>query len=112
MLSAAVCGDVFCSPSWAQIYAAVKAVGGPKGVLMIVKNYMGAPLFFSSPFICLPLGDIINFKIAAQFARQEGIECAIVVVADDVALLDRVAREKARGLAGTRGGGESFFFFF
>lgn len=41
MLSAAICGEVFSSPSWAQIYTAIKSVGGKKGVLFIVKNYMG-----------------------------------------------------------------------
>jgi len=86
MLSAAVCGEVFSSPSWAQIYSAIKAVGGKKGVLFIVKNYMG---------------DIMNFNVAKNFAQKEGIQCEIVIVADDVALLETVEARRARGIAGT-----------
>lgn len=46
-------------------------------------------------------GDIINFSVAKQFASKEGIECEMVVVADDVALLDTVSPTRARGIAGT-----------
>lgn len=46
MLSAAVCGDVFSSPPWADVLVAIKTVAGPKGVLLIVKNYTGILQFF------------------------------------------------------------------
>eukprot|EP01125_Pyxidicula_operculata_P019349 TRINITY_DN701_c0_g1_i2.p1 TRINITY_DN701_c0_g1~~TRINITY_DN701_c0_g1_i2.p1 ORF type:complete len:648 (+),score=142.26 TRINITY_DN701_c0_g1_i2:2602-4545(+) len=88
MLSAAVCGDVFSSPTWSQVYAAIKACSGTdsKGVLLIVKNYTG---------------DILHFGMAAEYARKEGIQVNMVIVKDDVALLDQIPQSKARGLAGT-----------
>ncbi len=86
MLSAAVAGDVFTSPSVDAVLAAIRAVGGPAGVVLIVKNYTG---------------DRLNFGLAAELATQEGIPTEIVVVADDVALHGIVPRERRRGIAGT-----------
>lgn len=86
MLAAAVLGDVFTSPSTDAILAAIRAVSGPAGALLIVKNYTG---------------DRLNFGLAAELARQEGIPVEVVIVADDVALRDTVARERRRGIAGT-----------
>ncbi|MGH7121106.1 MAG: dihydroxyacetone kinase family protein [Acetobacteraceae bacterium] len=86
LLHAAVTGDVFTSPSTDAILAAVHAVAGPGGVLLIVKNYTG---------------DRLNFGMAAEMARAEGIATEIVIVDDDVALdagADTVGR---RGIAGT-----------
>jgi dihydroxyacetone kinase len=71
MLDAAVPGAVFTSPSPSEILAATRAVGGSGGVLHIVKSYTG---------------DILNFRMAGEFARAEGIETATVVVDDDVAI--------------------------
>jgi dihydroxyacetone kinase len=86
MLSAAVAGDVFTSPSVDAVLAAILAAAGPAGAVLIVKNYTG---------------DRLNFGLAAELALQQGIPTAIIVVADDVALRDTVARDRRRGIAGT-----------
>jgi len=86
MLSAAVAGEIFTSPDTDSILAAIKAAAGPAGALLIIKNYTG---------------DRLNFGLAAELARAEGIPVEIVVVADDVALRDAVPRERRRGIAGT-----------
>ena len=86
MLHAAVAGDVFTSPSVDAVLAAIRAVAGPPGVLVIIKNYTG---------------DRLNFGLAAEMARAEGIAVETVVVADDVALRDTVEPERRRGIAGT-----------
>ena len=86
MLHAAVSGDVFTSPSVDAVLAAIRAVAGPAGALLVVKNYTG---------------DRLNFGLAAELARASGIPTEIVVVADDVALRDTVPEERRRGIAGT-----------
>ncbi len=86
MLSAAVAGEVFTSPSADSVLAAIKAVSGRPGALLIVKNYTG---------------DRLNFGLAAEMARAEGICVETVVVADDVALADTEETAGRRGLAGT-----------
>src|SRR3954452_9484625 len=86
MLHAAVAGDVFTSPSADAVLAAIRAVAGPLGVLLIIKNYTG---------------DRLNFGLAAELARAEGIAVETVVVADDVALRDTVEPGRRRGIAGT-----------
>lgn len=86
MLHAAVSGDVFTSPSVDAVLAAIHAVAGPAGALLVVKNYTG---------------DRLNFGLAAELARASGIPTEIVVVADDVALRQTVPEERRRGIAGT-----------
>lgn len=86
MLSAAVAGEVFTSPSTDAVLDAIRAVAGPRGVLLIVKNYTG---------------DRLNFSLAAEIARSEGIEAEVVIVADDVALSAGGPHAGRRGLAGT-----------
>ncbi len=86
MLSAAVAGDVFTSPSPDAVLAAIRAVAGPPGAVLIVKNYTG---------------DRLNFGLAAEMARSEGIPVEIVIVADDVALPESEHTAGPRGLAGT-----------
>ena len=86
MLSAAVAGEIFTSPSVDSIFAAIRAVAGNQGVLLIVKNYTG---------------DRINFGLAAEMARSEGILVETVVVADDVALANVHGNAGRRGIAGT-----------
>ncbi|HVY17805.1 MAG TPA: dihydroxyacetone kinase family protein [Rhodopila sp.] len=86
MLHAAVSGDVFTSPSVDAVFAAIRAVGGPRGVVLIVKNYTG---------------DRLNFGLAAEMARAAGIPVEIVIVADDVALRETVPADRRRGIAGT-----------
>jgi len=83
MLTAAVCGDVFASPSVDAVLAGILAVSGPAGCLLVVKNYTG---------------DRLNFGLAAERARAYGIKVAMVVVDDDIALPDL---PQARGVAGT-----------
>jgi triose/dihydroxyacetone kinase / FAD-AMP lyase (cyclizing) len=86
MLSAAVAGEVFTSPSSDTVFAAIKAVAGKPGALLVVKNYTG---------------DRLNFGLAAEMARAEGIPVEIVIVDDDVALRGTAQATGARGLAGT-----------
>ena len=86
MLTAAVAGDVFTSPSSDAVLTAIRACAGPAGAVLIVKNYTG---------------DRLNFGLAAEIARAEGIPVEIVVVADDVALRDTVEDSRRRGIAGT-----------
>jgi len=83
MLTAAVCGDVFASPSVDAVLAGILSVTGPAGCLLIVKNYTG---------------DRLNFGLAAERARAFGLKVNMVVVDDDVALPDL---PQARGVAGT-----------
>lgn len=83
MLTAAVCGDVFASPSVDAVLAGILAVTGPAGCLLIVKNYTG---------------DRLNFGLAAERARAFGHRVSMVVVDDDIALPDL---PQARGVAGT-----------
>src|SRR5262249_40882170 len=85
MLSAAVAGDVFTSPSPDAVLAAVRAAAGPRGALLVVKNYTG---------------DRLNFRLAAERARAAGVPVEVVVVADDVALA-AAGHAGRRGLAGT-----------
>lgn len=86
MLSAAVAGDVFTSPPPDAVLAAIRAVTGPAGCLLIVKNYTG---------------DRLNFGLAAERARSEGLSVEVVIVADDVALAEKTEHAGRRGLAGT-----------
>ncbi len=83
MLTAAVCGEVFASPSVDAVLAAILSVTGKSGCLLIVKNYTG---------------DRLNFGLAAERARTFGLNVNMVVVDDDVALPDL---PQARGVAGT-----------
>lgn len=86
MLSAGVAGEVFTSPDTDSIFAAIKAVAGKPGALLVVKNYTG---------------DRLNFGLAAEMARSEGISVEMIIVDDDVALNGTGAATGARGLAGT-----------
>jgi len=86
LLTAAVAGPVFTSPSVDAVLKAILSVGGPQGVLLIVKNYTG---------------DKLNFGLAAEIARTHGVPVEIVIVGDDVALGDANAAVGRRGIAGT-----------
>jgi dihydroxyacetone kinase len=83
MLTAAVCGEVFASPSVDAVLAGILAVTGDAGCLLIVKNYTG---------------DRLNFGLAAERAKALGKQVEMVVVDDDIALPDL---PQPRGLAGT-----------
>jgi len=86
MLTAAVSGEVFSSPSVDSVLDVVRAVTGDAGCLLIVKSYTG---------------DRLNFGLAAELARADGLAVEMVVVADDVAVADSDANAGRRGLAGT-----------
>ncbi|MGG3815537.1 dihydroxyacetone kinase subunit DhaK, partial [Methylorubrum rhodesianum] len=83
LLAAAVCGDVFASPSVDAVLAGILAVTGEAGCVLVVKNYAG---------------DRLNFGLAAERARAMGRRVETVLVADDIALPDAA---RPRGLAGT-----------
>ena len=83
MLTAAVCGDIFASPSVEAVLNAIVNVTGEKGCLLIVKNYTG---------------DRLNFGLAAEKAKKLGFDVELVMVTDDIALPDN---PQPRGIAGT-----------
>lgn len=87
MLDAAVCGDVFASPSTIQVYNAILHTQTEKGTLLIIKNYSG---------------DCMNFDAAAEMAEEDDdIKVARVYVNDDVAVKDSLYTVGRRGVAGT-----------
>ncbi len=83
MLDAACPGEVFTSPTPDQMQAATKAVDGGAGVLHIVKNYTG---------------DVMNFDMAAELTRADGVEVEAVVTNDDVAVQDSLYTAGRRGV--------------
>jgi phosphoenolpyruvate---glycerone phosphotransferase subunit DhaK len=86
MLDAACPGEVFTSPVPDQILAATKAVDGGAGVIHIVKNYTG---------------DVMNFKLAAEDAADDGIDVESVLIDDDVAVQDSLYTAGRRGVGAT-----------
>lgn len=83
MLTAAVCGEVFASPSVDAVLNAIVAVTGKAGCLLIVKNYTG---------------DRLNFGLAAEKAKGMGYNVELVMVSDDISLPEN---KQPRGIAGT-----------
>src|SRR5881394_2231503 len=83
MLTGAVCGEIFASPSVDAVLACIMAVTGAPGCLLIVKNYTG---------------DRLNFGLAAEKAKRLGYAVEMVIVSDDIALPDS---SRPRGIAGT-----------
>ena len=83
MLTAAVCGEIFASPSVDAVLSAIMAVTGEAGCLLIIKNYTG---------------DRLNFGLAAEQARALGYKVETVIIGDDIALGNDV---KQRGISGT-----------
>ena len=86
MLDCAVAGSVFTSPTPDQIYEGIKAFATDAGVLAIVKNYTG---------------DVLNFEMAIDMAKDEGVKADYVIVNDDVAVKDSLYTTGRRGVAGT-----------
>lgn len=86
MLDAAVCGEVFASPSQIQVYQAIRETASKKGTLLIIKNYSG---------------DVMNFKNAAHLAEEDGRTVDYVRVEDDIAVEDSLYTVGRRGVAGT-----------
>ena len=86
LLDAAVCGDVFASPSQIQAFQAIRMTAGDKGTLLIIKNYSG---------------DMMNFQNAAYMAQDDGFKVDYVKVDDDIAVQDSLYTVGRRGVAGT-----------
>lgn len=86
MLSAAVCGPVFTSPTPDQILEAVKSADEGAGVILVIKNYSG---------------DVMNFEMAQEMAEMEDIQVTHVIVDDDIAVEDSLYTQGKRGVAGT-----------
>src|SRR5438477_4582963 len=86
MLDAACPGEVFTSPTPDQMSEATKAVNGGAGVVHVVKNYTG---------------DVMNFDMAAELGKGEGIEVETVLTNDDVAVEDSLYTAGRRGVGVT-----------
>jgi phosphoenolpyruvate---glycerone phosphotransferase subunit DhaK len=86
MLDAACPGAIFTSPTPDQMLAASKAINGGAGVLHIIKNYTG---------------DLMNFEMASDLAKSEGIEVESVIIDDDVAVKDSLYTAGRRGVGAT-----------
>src|SRR5699024_3682130 len=86
MLSAAVAGDVFTSPTPDQVQIAINEADQGQGVLLVVKNYTG---------------DNLNFEMAQEMAEMDDIKAEIVVVDDDIAVENSEFTAGKRGVAGT-----------
>ncbi|MBC7189430.1 dihydroxyacetone kinase subunit DhaK [Candidatus Aerophobetes bacterium] len=85
LLDGVAVGEIFSSPSAQQIYDAIKACDGGKGVLCVLGNYSG---------------DVMNFDMAVEMAREDGIEVEQVIINDDVGSAPKDKRENRRGVAG------------
>lgn len=86
MLTAAICGQVFTSPTPDQIYEAIKVANHGKGVFLVIKNYSG---------------DVMNFDMAKDMATMDDIEVKSIVVDDDIAVENSTYTQGRRGVAGT-----------
>jgi phosphoenolpyruvate---glycerone phosphotransferase subunit DhaK len=86
MLDAACPGEVFTSPTPDQMLAAAQQVDGGAGILYIVKNYSG---------------DLMNFEMATELARSEGIRTLNIIIDDDVAVKDSLYTQGRRGVGTT-----------
>jgi len=86
MLTAAVCGQVFTSPTPDQVYEAIKASDQGRGVFLVIKNYSG---------------DVMNFDMAKDMAEMDGIEVKSIIVDDDIAVENSLYTQGKRGVAGT-----------
>ena len=82
MLDAAIAGEIFAAPPPGQIHRAIKEVDGKEGVLLVVNNFAG---------------DIMNFGLAEEMGKRDGIKVEHVVVNDDVAVPEK---DNRRGIAG------------
>lgn len=85
LMDAVAVGEIFSSPSAQQIYDAIKAVDSGKGVLCVLGNYSG---------------DVMNFDMASEMAKEEGISVEQLIINDDVGSGSRQQMENRRGVAG------------
>ena len=85
LLDSCAIGSVFASPSVEQIASAIRNANNEQGVLCILGNYGG---------------DVMNFEMACEIVKEEGIETKTVIVADDIASAKENEKDKRRGIAG------------
>lgn len=86
MLDAACAGEVFTSPNVEQIVAAMRHVHSGSGIFLIIKNYTG---------------DVLNFEMAMEMVKDEGIPVEKIIVNDDVSVAESARTAGRRGIAGT-----------
>ncbi|MDA7813656.1 dihydroxyacetone kinase subunit DhaK [Candidatus Pelagibacter sp.] len=85
MLDACAVGSVFASPSVDQIASAIRNGDNGNGVLCVLGNYGG---------------DVMNFEMACEIVKDEGIETKTIIVSDDIASASSEEKFKRRGIAG------------
>ena len=85
LLDTCAIGSVFASPSVDQIASAIRNADNGNGVLCILGNYGG---------------DVMNFEMACEIVKDEGVNTKIIIVADDIASASLEEKEKRRGIAG------------
>ena len=85
MLDACAVGSVFASPSVDQIASAIRNGNNGRGVLCVLGNYGG---------------DVMNFEMACEIVKSEGIETKMIIVSDDIASASNEDKLKRRGIAG------------
>ena len=85
MLDACAVGSVFASPSVDQIASAIRNGDNGNGVLCVLGNYGG---------------DVMNFEMACEIVKDEGIETKTIIVSDDIASASSEEKLKRRGIAG------------
>src|SRR3954452_8979570 len=81
----AVVGNIFTSPSTQDAYSVGRAAAGTGGLLFSTGNYAG---------------DVMNFTLAQERLRQEGIETPVFFVTDDLASAPAGEAGSRRGIAG------------
>lgn len=81
----APCGNVFSSPSAAQVYSVARSAENGGGVVFGFGNYAG---------------DLLHFGQAAEKLRAEGIDVRIIRVSDDIASGPPEEHRNRRGIAG------------
>ena len=92
MLTCAVCGDIFSSPSCKNIINAIEKIYSDNGVIVIVKNYSG---------------DVINFSLACEIFKNNNKKVDMIIVDDDISLvnlnneIEENSFNRRRGLCGT-----------
>ncbi|WP_166876579.1 dihydroxyacetone kinase family protein [Salinibacterium sp. ZJ450] len=85
LAAGAVCGNIFASPATGQVYRVAKSVERGAGILLSFGNYAG---------------DVLQFGLAEERLRGEGLDVRTVVVTDDIASAGPDEIEKRRGVAG------------
>lgn len=85
LADAAVCGEVFASPSTRQVIDVCRAADAGAGIWLSFGNYAG---------------DVLNFGAAASRLRAQGTDVVVRTVTDDVASAPADRASERRGVAG------------